>query len=153
MTDARDTSARVGTARVRRLKQALRSVGLRSTTARLAVLDYFHSRAGAHAHAEVVEALARRAFDRATVYRVLLVLSDAKLLRGTIHADRIRRFELAHPDETSAARDAELVCSSCGATSTLVGARLLLEDEAAAPRALLRREYALRVVIRCDACG
>ncbi len=153
MTELRETNVLAGTARVRRLKLALRSAGLRGTTARLAVLDYFHARAGAHAHADVVEALAQRAFDRATVYRVLLVLCEAKLLRGSIDADRIRRFELAHPYDATAVRDAELLCSSCGATATLVGARLLLEDEAAAPRALVRREYALRVVVRCDACG
>lgn len=153
MTEAENTNPPTGSARVRRLKQALRSVGLRSTTARVAVLEYFHARPGAHAHAEVVEALARRAFDRATVYRVLLVLSEAKLLRGTIHTDRIRRFELARPDETGAAHQAELVCSTCGATSPLPGARLQLDDDAVAPRALLRQEFLLRVVLRCDACG
>ena len=66
------------------LRDRLRQAGLRSTGARLAVLRVLERASSPMSHAEVHEQVVEDGFDRATIYRNLMDLTDAGMLaRGT----------------------------------------------------------------------
>src|SRR5438067_7954895 len=76
------------------LTDQLHAVGLRRTAPRVAVLDLLARAGGPLSHGEVAAELAERGFDRATVYRNLLDLTDVELVRRTDPGDHVWRFEL-----------------------------------------------------------
>lgn len=99
------------------LQSAVRGVGLRSTPARIAVLKHFHLRREPQTHAGVAESLKPLGFDRTTVYRNLLELSEVGLLNRVEVGDHVWRFELGG----SAAQPAHphFLCVDCGAVACL----------------------------------
>lgn len=136
------------------LQALLRSSGLRSTTPRLAVLEYFHSHGGQNSHAELFEALGDRGFDRATIYRILIDLSDAKILSRTDLGDHVWRFELKrgvggveHSDEHP-----HFLCIDCGEVSCLPGLSIRMEG-ASVPKSVAKNKVAVQLKGRCDNCG
>ena len=79
------------------VKARIRAVGLRCTAARLTVLQHLIAAHGPQTHAEVSDALVERGFDRATIYRNLTELTQAKLLTRMELGDHVWRFELRRP--------------------------------------------------------
>lgn len=102
------------------LRRRIRGAGLRCTSARLAVLRHLEGTAGPRTHAEVSEALDELGFDRATIYRNLTELTEAKLVARVELGDRVWRFEATasggghHDDEHP-----HFVCTTCGEVSCL----------------------------------
>lgn len=104
------------------LRNAIRAVGLRSTAPRVAVLNWLRQARAPLSHGEIAEALAPDGFDRATIYRNLVDLTEAGLLRRIDVGDHVWRFERDAGD--GSARSAEpthphFVCVDCGALSCL----------------------------------
>jgi Fur family ferric uptake transcriptional regulator len=98
----------------------IRDAGLRCTAARLAVLEHLAAAAGPRTHAEVWEALADRGFDRATVYRNLTELTEAKLANRVELGDHVWRFEVRRPGHHGGDGDhPHFVCTTCGEVSCL----------------------------------
>jgi Fur family ferric uptake transcriptional regulator len=94
----------------------LKEAGLRCTAARLTVLQHLMDTSGPRTHAEVSEALADRGFDRATIYRNLTELTEARLVSRVELGDHVWRFELRRdvgPDHP------HFLCTSCGEVSCL----------------------------------
>ena len=73
--------------------ESLRGAGLRKTAPRLAVLEVLERARRPLSHAEVAESLAAEGLDRATVYRNLVALSEAGLVRRSDHGDHVWGFE------------------------------------------------------------
>jgi Fur family ferric uptake transcriptional regulator len=141
--------------RVPEIQALLRAAGLRSTTPRIAVIEYFHAHAGANSHAELFEALGSKGFDRATIYRILMDLSDAKILSRTDLGDHLWRFELKmgvggveHTEDHP-----HFVCIDCGEVSCLPGFSLKLEGQAKAPKSVAKNKVAVQLKGRCDNCA
>lgn len=103
------------------VKSLVRGAGLRCTAARLTVMQHMFTVSGPATHAEVSEALADRGFDRATIYRNLTELTEAKLLTRVDLGDHVWRFEAKrHRDGHGPGEDhAHFVCTSCGEVSCL----------------------------------
>lgn len=97
----------------------VRAAGLRCTAARLAVLSHLVAARGPRTHAEVSEALADRGFDRATIYRNLTELTEAKLLARVELGDHVWRFEAKPPRDTGGKDHPHFVCIACGEVSCL----------------------------------
>lgn len=140
---------------VKELQAFLRGAGMRSTSARIAVLDYFHTHAGPNSHAELFTAIAEEGFDRATVYRVLMDFSEAGILSRTDLGDHVWRFELkkgvggvAHTEEHP-----HFVCVDCGEVSCLPGLSFKLEGRAKAPKSVSKKQVAVQISGRCDKCN
>ena len=76
------------------IRASIRSAGLRSTMPRIAVLSYLQSVTTPLSHAEIFDALEEQGFDRATIYRNLVDLTEAGLLVRTDVGDHVWRFEL-----------------------------------------------------------
>ncbi len=90
----------------------LRSVGLRATPQRLAVLSALQQAAGAHLSAD--EAWQRLdgtpRIDRSTAYRILADLTAAGLLKQVRLGDGVSRFEIQSTEHHHA------VCAQCRST-------------------------------------
>jgi len=99
----------------------VRAAGMRCTAARVAVLQHLEAAAGPRTHAEVSEALADRGFDRATIYRNLTELTEAKLVARVDLGDHMWRFEAKRSAGHKAGIDdhPHFVCTDCGEVSCL----------------------------------
>jgi Fur family ferric uptake transcriptional regulator len=133
------------------VKELIRAAGLRATGPRIAVLVALRSLGRAVTHAEVAEALLDRGIDRATVYRNLIDLTEAGLLRRSDLGDHVWRFELTS-GESKEERTAHphFVCSACGTVACLPPMEIRMPR--GVPAAV--RKGAAEVQFRgiCDAC-
>lgn len=75
-------------------QQSLRVAGLRVTPARVAVYSLLSEAQAPLSHADVVKALATSGFNRATLYRNLLELSQAGLVLREHFGDKVWRFSV-----------------------------------------------------------
>jgi Fur family ferric uptake transcriptional regulator len=105
------------------LKSLVRGAGLRCTTARLAVLEHMLTATGPQTHAEVSATLDHRGFDRATIYRNLTELTEAKLVTRVDLGDHVWRFEAKRhgggDGHGHGGDHPHFVCTSCGEVSCL----------------------------------
>jgi Fur family ferric uptake transcriptional regulator len=103
---------------VAEIRKLLSDAGLRTTSARLAVIRRLRTAKSPLSHAEVAEDLVPLGFDKATVFRNLTDLVDAGLVTRTELGDHVWRFELrrtAHHDE----QHPHFVCVDCGSVTCL----------------------------------
>ncbi|MFM7245735.1 MAG: Fur family transcriptional regulator [Planctomycetaceae bacterium] len=147
-------------------RSRIRAAGLRCTAARLAVLEHLEAARGPRTHADVSAALSSRGFDRATIYRNLTELTEARLLDRVEVGDHVWRFEIRRQHDHSG-RDRghpHFLCTTCGTVSCLDDVRVAITPATApvdgAPR---RRDAGRRAGIgtvtevllkgRCGDCG
>ncbi len=150
-----------------RLRDALHRAGLKVTAARLAVLGVLRASPSPLSHGELVDALADRGFDRATLYRNLIDLTDAGLLRRIDVGDHTWRFELGGPAIGPAGRGASearlpaeprelahphFVCVGCGALTCLPDVDVRISPRAGSPRPPIADVSQVLLQGRCSAC-
>ncbi|MFM8985465.1 MAG: Fur family transcriptional regulator [Planctomycetia bacterium] len=144
-------------------RAAIRGAGLRCTAARLAVLEHLVTARGPRTHAEVATALADRGFDRATIYRNLTELTEARLVSRMELGDHVWRFELRRPGGQGGrpGEHPHFVCDTCGTVSCLEGVEVAITPKPRAtrvggsPQAGGRRIGAVREVLlkgQCPQC-
>ena len=109
------------TSRTPAVKDRIRGAGLRCTPARVAVMQHLDDAAGPRTHAEVAESLTDHGFDRATIYRNLIELTEAKLVNRVELGDHVWRFERKTAGGTTGHADdhPHFVCTTCGEVSCL----------------------------------
>ena len=115
MTDGGDVDE------VAEIRELVRKAGLRCTAARLAVVQTLRRAAAPLTHAEVAEQLAPQGFDKATVFRNLIDLAEADLVRRTELGDHVWRFEIRDPSDPDAGQHPHFVCIDCGGVTCLTG--------------------------------
>jgi Fur family transcriptional regulator, ferric uptake regulator len=101
------------------VRKILRDAGLRCTAARLWVLEMLLQSHTPLSHAQVADTLSPRGFDRATIYRNLIELSDAGLVSRIELGDHVWRFELKRPNSTGVLDHPHFVCLDCGEVTCL----------------------------------
>jgi Fur family ferric uptake transcriptional regulator len=92
---------------------------LRSTTARIAVLQKLDAAKGPVTHADLAQDLVPQGFDKATVYRNLMDLTEAGLVSRSEHGDHVWRFEVKREKQTHGADHPHFLCVDCGQVSCL----------------------------------
>ncbi len=138
-------------------RRRIRAAGLRCTTARLAVLRQLEAAERPVTHGEVVEALrdgsfdATGGFDQSTVYRNLVELADAGLVRRRELGDHVWRYEPLRPGETTDDAHAHFLCVDCGSVRCLPEVRLDVPSRAAASKVGDVTEVLVKG--RCAACA
>ncbi len=134
------------------LKTQLRNAGLRATASRVTVLELLTNSKHPVSHAEVAEVLKARGWDRATLYRNLIDLTDAGLAQKRDHGDHVWRFSLAQAPDHDELSHPHFVCDGCGEASCLPSEAMKLELGPSAPKAV--RERQVRVELRglCEEC-
>lgn len=102
------------------LQSRLRDAGLRSTAARIAVLQSLQAAANPITHAALATELVPKGFDKATVYRNLMDLNAAGLVSRSEFGDHVWRFELrVADDEHGGSEHPHFLCVDCGVVSCL----------------------------------
>src|SRR3954463_2724395 len=123
-TDRASAIIHVVSAKAKRSLQELppggiRGVGLRVTQPRIAVLHVLSEAAGPISHADLIDALDGRGFDRVTLYRNLNDLADAGIVARTDVGDRVWRFELRSEGDSHSGTHPHFTCTDCGSVSCL----------------------------------
>lgn len=136
------------------LRTKIRATGLRSTAPRVAVLQYLQQASTPVSHADLYEKLADQGFDRATIYRNLIDLTEVGLLSRADVGDHVWRFELkregtrGHQDEHP-----HFMCTDCGEVSCLPGVNVRISPAPGAPRVLNTKDVVVQLQGRCDRCA
>jgi Fur family ferric uptake transcriptional regulator len=129
----------------------IRQAGLRATPARIATYEVLLDAKAPLTHGDVTERLAGAGFDRATVYRNLVDLSEAGLVFRSDHGDHAWRFELRarghHESE-----HIHFVCVDCGDVSCLPHVGVTIRSAKGAPRAVSSQKVQVQLRGRCDSC-
>jgi Fur family ferric uptake transcriptional regulator len=105
-------------------QELLRKTGLRSTTARIAVLQQLRSASSPVSHAELADELTPLGLDKATVFRNLCDLADAGLIVRTELGDHVWRFEMGDREHSAGGTHPHFVCLDCGGVTCLGGVKL-----------------------------
>ena len=135
-------------------KEMLRSRGLRATAPRLAVLGVLSRATSPMSHGEVAEALEDEPWDPATVYRNLIDLSDASLVRRS-DMGQVWRFEAAFLEEEGAHElgHPHFVCTDCGTVACVDDVEICVKKRAQVPKAVKRQAVEIQLRGLCDDCG
>jgi Fur family ferric uptake transcriptional regulator len=99
------------------------------------VLQHLLQARGPRTHAEVAASLADRGFDRATIYRNLTELTEARLVNRVELGDHVWRFEIrrAHAGHGKKDEHPHFVCTTCGEVSCLDGVDVAITPKPGRP--------------------
>jgi Fur family ferric uptake transcriptional regulator len=100
-------------------RRLLRDAGLKCTSARLAVMERLGQATSPLTHAELAAELVPRGFDKATVFRNLIDLTEAEIVSRSELGDHVWRFELRDPAERNSGGHPHFVCVDCGSVTCL----------------------------------
>jgi len=115
---------------VNEARKLIREAGLRSTPARISVINALKRAAKPQTHAELSDLLVPLGFVKATVFRNLTDLAEAELVLRTELGDHVWRFELRDPSHDRSSHP-HFVCVDCGTVSCI--------EEMALPSPTVRR--------------
>lgn len=133
------------------LKEMLREAGLRATSARAAVLRCLLEADTPLTHAEVCARLEALGFDRATLYRNLVDLTDVGIARRSDLGDHLWRFELAKSEHAADAHP-HFVCTDCGEVTCLPEDAIDVKPLRGVPRAVKSANVEIHVRGLCNQC-
>jgi Fur family ferric uptake transcriptional regulator len=135
------------------VRETLSEAGLRKTAARIAVLQQLQSATTPVTHGEIADALTDSGFDRATVYRNLMDLTEAGLVTRSDLGDHVWRFELKGGSESHGAAHPHFVCVDCGEIACLPGGAVRIVASRGMPRSVGKSGVEVQLKGRCDACA
>ena len=141
-------------ANVEAIRERIRARGLRATAPRVAVMQALARFGRPTTHGDLAAELSSEGWDRATVYRNLVDLTEAGFARRVDMGDHLWRFELQ--DETTAHKGFEhphFLCDSCGEVACLPKDTVQVTASARAPRALKKKNIEIQIKGRCDRCA
>lgn len=133
------------------LRERLRAAGLRATPARVAVLRVLTGRGTASSHPEITAALAEDGWDRATLYRNLVDLTEVGILRRVDLGDHLWRYELAGEARHEDDAHPHFLCTVCGDVACLPDF-VLPPPAGQVPASVRRGQVAIQLRGRCDRC-
>ncbi len=136
-------------------RELLKAAGLRVTSSRVEVIAVLRSADTPLSHADVAARVDRLGLDRTTVYRNLMDLAEAGIVRRS-EVGHIFRFELAAGTHNAhgSEQHPHFVCKNCGKVSCLPSGSISVRATRGAPSAL-RKSAELEIQVRgqCDACA
>jgi Fur family transcriptional regulator, ferric uptake regulator len=136
------------------LRAQLHERGMRATPARIAVLSELRQTGIPMTHAEVVELLAGRGGDPATVFRNLAALTEAGFVRRSDLGDHVWRFESLDGSALPTRHEhPHFLCTRCGTVQCMPELQVEPRRGARVPRAV--REHTVEVQLKgvCDSCA
>jgi len=132
------------------VREILREHDLRVTASRIEVLRLLAASERPVAHQDVVDALSELPWNRSTLYRNLMDLTERGLARRTVIGG-LARFEL-NGRANSCAEHPHFVCTSCGDVKHLEGATVRV-DGRELPATIAGGDFEVQLRGRCDGCG
>jgi Fur family transcriptional regulator, ferric uptake regulator len=134
------------------IRARLRAAGLRSTEARIAVLRRLIEATAPLTHAEVARAIDSQGYDKATIYRNLVELSEAGLVSRIELGDHVWRFELRRSGQGEPPAHPHFVCIDCGEVSCLTGVNVSIVPATDAPGPALGDVTEVLLKGHCQRC-
>jgi Fur family ferric uptake transcriptional regulator len=131
----------------------LRGAGLRITESRVAVVEHLVGQTAPVSHADLCRSLEGAGFDRATLYRNLIDLTQVGIVTRTDLGDHVWRFELKRREGNHVVSHPHFVCSDCGTVSCLPDVAVRIAPGKHAPRSLATKNVAIQITALCDACA
>ena len=153
MAKKRNAAAEASILDLAALAGTLRAAGLRRTGPRVAVLARLSAAESPMTHAALADELAHLGFDRATIYRNLIDLSDAGLVSRTDLGDHVWRFELKGSTGKHANVHPHLVCSECAEVSCLTDVEVKIVPVRGSVTRLRARNCEVQLRGVCDRCS
>ena len=135
---------------VKETRQKIRDMGLRATTPRIVVLQFFSDRDKPISHGDLVAALSDLHGDQATIYRTLVTFTEVGLLRVASKAEGITRYELVPENDEPQHVHPHFVCNQCGEVSCLPETTVITSMDDAWKEIL--KASALQFVGQCLGC-
>jgi len=136
------------------IRAKIRASGLRSTAPRVAVLQYLQTATTPVSHAELFEVLADQGFDRATIYRNLVDLTEIGLLSRTDVGDHVWRFELKRENQRGHQTEhPHFMCTDCGEVECLPGVNIRISPTPGTPKSLTTKQVGVQLQGLCDRCA
>ncbi len=126
------------------LRDEIREAGLRATASREAVLRTLRKAVRPLSHHDVVDAIGEDSWDRATLYRNLVDLAEAGLLR------RVSLGTTWHFEEASSERHAHFVCTECGTVECAPQTEVVTGR--GSPKSVKKGNVEVQLHGRCDEC-
>ncbi len=135
------------------LKDLIRKVGLRATASRVAVLQLLRSAQHPLSHADVSEALSKEPWDRATLYRNLMDLSEAGLLRRVSLGSTWRFEQEQDSNKNSNQGHPHFVCTECGTVECVPELRMQVsKNTQASTKAIQQGAFDVQLHGLCNDC-
>lgn len=140
-------------------RSLLQQVGLRCTSSRVAVLRYLAVESRPVTHSEATAELVPRGYDKSTIYRALVEMSEVGLVSRLDLGDHSWRFELRMParqstDQRRGSTDhPHFMCLDCGKVRCLPESSVRLSSR---NRGLLPSPGEVTEILlkgRCEECG
>lgn len=135
------------------LVDELHAANLRATPARVAVLDAVRRATAPVTHAELAQQLSGRGWDAATIYRNLIAITDAGLVRRKDHGDRRWRFEGVSKAEETPHTHPHFLCTDCGTVSCLPEVEVEVPRARGLPRSAHAGQFEVQFRGVCDTCA
>ena len=135
---------------VKETRKKIRDMGLRATTPRIVVLQFFSDRDKPISHGDLVAALSDLHGDQATIYRTLVTFTEVGLLRVASKAEGITRYELVPENDEPQHVHPHFVCNQCGEVSCLPETTVITSMDDAWKEIL--KASALQFVGQCLGC-
>lgn len=135
-------------------RELLRGAGLRCTASRLAVLQHLRQERRPLSHGELIEALADRGFDAATLYRNLIDLEGVELAQRVNLGDNVWRFESRASDPRDARHThPHFVCLQCGEILCLAEVQVKLSPAPGTIRSVVSSVSDIVLKGQCAQCA
>lgn len=135
------------------LKVLLRKAGLRSTSARLAVLQQLQRATTPLSHAELAKQLVPTGLDRATVYRNLMDLAEAGIVARAELGDHVWRYEIRREGHEHDAEHPHFVCIACGEVTCLTDVDVTITPVPGSKKSAIADLTEVLLKGHCGKCG
>lgn len=141
------------------IRQIIRKAGLRATASRISVIEKLCLEGRPLTHADLVEELVPEGFDRASIFRNLVDLTEAGLISRTDLGDHVWRFFASDEKnpiryESHYTQHPHFVCIECGGVQCLESVEVSVKKgRRRAPKAIARRDVEINIRGCCDACS
>ncbi len=134
-----------------KVRTRLKEAGLRCTAARLWVMQQLIEATSPVSHADVADALAPKGFDRATIYRNLVELTEAGLVARIELGDHVWRFELRRVGHADLDHP-HFVCVGCGEVSCLPSVSVAIQPLPGTKQSSIRDVTEILLKGHCGNC-
>ena len=133
------------------IRKSIRDAGLRCTPGRVAVYEALLQAKQPLTHSDLVAHMSTVGVDQATIYRNLVDLAEAGLLRRSDLGDHTWRFEVPRAGDPVGGHP-HFVCIECGDIQCLSGVGLNVPRKSDLPRAIRQKAVELQIRGLCDNC-
>lgn len=134
------------------VRERIRQAGLRSTAARIAVMQRLEGATTPLTHADIAVDLVPQGFDKATVYRNLMDLTEAGLVSRAELGDHVWRFELRRESEHHDNEHPHFLCVDCGEITCLSDVSVTISPTPGSKNSAIRELTEVLLKGHCERC-